>query len=103
MDEEAIVKETLEVVEDIRTWVRALVFPVLRKLLLETLDTEQDKAIYSLSDGEQSSRQIAKKVDASHTTIVNLWKEWLKVGIVKESETPGRFRKIISLGSMGLK
>jgi transposase len=61
-------------------------------------------AIYELSDGERSTREIAALLGlGSNATVANYWKKWNRLGIVEPSEKhQGRSRRICSLGEVGL-
>jgi len=84
-------------------WLRVLAIFRLKEIIKEFLITKEQKRIYELSDGKNSTRDIAKKLLAegikiSHQTVANYWKKWSTVGLVIPSEKyPGRFEKVISL------
>jgi len=63
------------------------------------------KIAYELSDGERSSRDIAKIIKPSHTTVGNWWDKWFKLGLVEQTEKYGgsQYTRLCSLTKMGIK
>lgn len=60
--------------------------------------------IYRLSNGENSTRDIAGRLTkkCSHMTVSNLWKRWSIKGIVNESSIKGRYRAVFNLEEYGI-
>lgn len=88
-------------------WLKLLVLPGMRKTIKENITTREQKRIYTLSDGKNSTNDIAKKMTedgmkVSHMTVYNYWKRWFALGIVIPSHYPGRFEKIIELSDLGI-
>ncbi len=84
-------------------WLRILGIQAIKDLIKENIKEEQDKKIYELSNGQASTREIARNVDSSHAKVASKWKEWASLGLVIPSESfQGRFKKIISLKDLGL-
>jgi len=78
--------------------------PILRNSLRDDID----KLVYELSDGERTTREIAQKVTESgrkisHVTVANMWEKWQLQNLVLEANRKGRFKRIISLESIGMK
>ncbi|MGD8456019.1 MAG: hypothetical protein PVF83_06525 [Anaerolineales bacterium] len=66
----------------------------------EIFKSDSQKKAFNLSDGELSSREIAKEVDTSHTTITNWWNEWEeKYGIVEKNDS-GKYQQTITLENL---
>lgn len=90
-------------------WLRFLALPGMKKTIEDNLKTKEQKGIYNLSDGTNSTNDIAKKILAeglkvSHMTVYNYWKRWFALGIVIPSEKySGRFEKIINLEDLDIK
>jgi len=105
MNEENLLKELKEQTK----WLRFLALPNLKKTFEENFTTKEQRRIYDLSDGENSTNEIAKQLLAegkkvSHMTVYNYWKRWFSLGIVVPSEKySGRFQKIISFEELNLK
>lgn len=90
-------------------WLRFLAFSSLKKVLESNLETKEQKMIYDLSNGENSTTEISKKlklkgIKISHMTVYNYWKKWNSLGIVEPSERySGRCRKIVNLEDFDIK
>ena len=90
-------------------WLRFLALPKLKEIVVITLDTNEKRRIYDLSDGQKSSPQITKVlkdqgITVSDRTIRNYWKYWFALGIVEKSvEYEKRFVRIINLADLELK
>lgn len=102
-------KDSLKELKEQTKWLRFLAFPNLKKVIEENLTTKQQREIYSLTDGKNSTNVIAKKlilegIKVSHMTVYNYWKKWNALGIVIPSEKySGRFKKIIDLENLDIK
>lgn len=89
-------------------WLRFLALPNLKKTIEENLTTKEQRRIYDLSDGQNSTYDIAEKllgegIKVSHMTVFNYWKRWFALGIVVPSEKySGRFEKIINLKELNI-
>ncbi|TKJ17586.1 hypothetical protein CEE44_03570 [Candidatus Woesearchaeota archaeon B3_Woes] len=89
-------------------WLRFLAFNSLRGILRSSLENNEQKRIYQLSDGKNSTNEISKKlqeegIKISHMTVYNYWKRWNALGIVEPSEKySGRFKKIVNLDNFNL-
>lgn len=84
-------------------WTRFAALQQLRNILTQNLTDDTATLIYEYSDGERSTREIAKIVGKSNATIANYWKKWSMIGIVEQSpKYLGRFQKICSLEEVGL-
>ena len=101
---EEIVKELKEQTR----WLRFLALPSMRKTIEDNLTTKEQRRIYQLSDGTNSTYAIAKKlwaegIKVSHQTVHNYWKKWLALGLVIASKQySGRSEKIIDLSDLDL-
>jgi len=90
-------------------WLRFLALPTVLKIVEENIKTKEQKRIYDLSDGINSTYDIAKKllnerVKISHMTVHNYWKRWFSLGLVVPSEKySGRYKKIIKLSDLNIK
>lgn len=97
------VEEILRLLRELVKWSKFESIPKLRTILEQNLPTDKEKRIYELSDGERSTRDIAKLSDVSHQTVANYWEKWSKLGIVDTTETKeGRYKRICSLEQVGL-
>lgn len=72
--------------------------------LQSELSTNQLKEIYSLTDGEHSTREIAGLITqkCGHATIARLWKQWALKGLVVAAERQGRVKAAFNLDEYGI-
>jgi hypothetical protein len=105
------VPEELEVLKRIESelhqllkWTRLAGLQQLKIIISQSLTSDKELAAYELSDGERTTRDIAKLAKiGSNATVANYWKKWSLLGIVEPSEKrQGRFQKIVSLQEVGL-
>lgn len=96
-DTQAVVTQ----LERINLWLRILVTPTLRERLQAELQDERDRAIYQASTGA-SSREVARAVGVSPSTVVGAWERWAKSGVVLPTETRGRYQRLIDLTTLGI-
>lgn len=95
--------DTLELLREILRWNRFENFPKLRKLLLDTLETDIEKLVYEFTDGERSRYDIAKELGIPDSTVRSWWGGWYNLGILEPSgKRKGRPQKIIALEDMGI-
>jgi len=89
--------------EEILLWTK-YDFEETKQKMIQELDTDDKKIAYQLSDGENSSRDIANKVNVTHKTIQNWWNNWFEAGLVEQTEKygGGRYKKFCSLTKMGI-
>lgn len=88
-------EDTERILNEILKWERLQGMHILREILPRVLDTKQKRSVYEMTNGENTSRGISKRVEASNATISNWWNQWLSQGIVtKEGK---KFKKLISL------
>lgn len=104
VEEELIIDKLDELI----FWTKFSALPTFRSLLLENLKGEIDQLVYELSDGERSTRDIAKILSKgglriTHVTVANMWNKWLILNLVIPAKRKGRYRKVLSLESVGIK
>lgn len=92
-------------IEELIKWTKLIAKPRIRELINLNLESELEFAIYELSDGFKSTRDISKVLSrkVSHTTVSNYWQKWFKLGILEPSTNyKGRYLKICSLEELGI-
>lgn len=105
MSEELKTLQSIESkLDQLLKWTRFAGMQQLRTILTQNLTTDAESLIYELSDGEHTTREIARLAGVgSNATVVNYWRKWSKLGIVEPSQhRQGRFQKICSLEEVGL-
>lgn len=90
--------------EELLKWTRIATKQQIRPLISKNLETDMETAIYELSDGSRSTRDIAQILGkVSHVTVSRYWKKWAHLSIVEPSPTyQGRYKKICSLEEVGI-
>ena len=95
-------EQTNDILEELKTQtalLRAMAIQTLKDVIQDELKSVRDKKIFELSDGQRTTREIAKLAGGSFQTVAQKWKRWSTLGLVTESESrKGRYKKIISLG-----
>lgn len=100
--------EMVDILKDIRRWVKILGLEVAHSkahsaISDEDEDTEKDnKIIFHLSDGEMSSRDIAKYVSVSYRTVANRQTRWALDGLMEKPNPNESYRKLITLEEAGI-
>lgn len=96
--------EIAATLKELLKWTRFAGMQQLRTILTQNLTTDAELLIFELSDGERTTREVARLAGiGSHATVANYWKKWGKLGIVEPSQKrQGRFQRICSLEEVGL-
>jgi predicted transcriptional regulator len=96
--------ESAVLLREILKWIRFSGMKEVSNALRTTLDSAQKIRIYHLSDGENSTRDIAKEANVSDATVRNYWKLWATTGIVEpiKAGTGDRYRHVFDLEELGI-
>lgn len=96
--------EQTEILKEILKWIKFAGAKEVKNVLLATLDTEQKRLIYHLSDGDHGSLEIAKGAGTSDTTVRRNWASWARQGIVEPLKVRGgeRYKKSFELEDFGI-
>lgn len=105
MDEETQLSEKLD---ELIFWTKFSALPTFTALLRNELRSDVDKLIYELSDGERSTREIARLISeggkkVTHTSVANMWQKLSIMNLVMPVRRKGRYKKAVSLDSIGIK
>lgn len=94
----------VEQLEEILLWMKYDYLET-RKKLREILDTPDKILVYELSNGDRSTREIAKYVSVTFRTIAQWWNRWFDAGLMAQTEKYGgsRYKRLCSLTKMGIK
>jgi len=90
--------------EELLKWTRIVAKQQIKPFISKNLETDIEAAIYELSDGSRSTRDIAKILGkVSHVTVSRYWKKWTNLSLVEPSLAyQGRYQKICSLEEVGI-
>ena len=96
-NEEAILKSIDSKLDQLIKWTKFQGMQQVKQILETTLDNDDKKLVYELSDGRPST-SIATVTCVSDQTVRNYWKVWASMGILEiHPEYKKRYRKIFSL------
>ena len=96
-------EEIKNILKKILKWTKFEGMQKVKQVLETTLDNDDKKLVYELSDGRSSSA-IAKTVKVSDQTVRNYWKEWTILGIAEVHPSyKKRYRRVFSLKEVGIK
>lgn len=103
MDDENL--NQTKILMEILKWMKFSGMKEVRELLTNVLSTNTEKLMYELTDGENSTRDIAIKCNITHVTVGNYWQKWKVMGILESTEKYNgkRYKKICSLNEIGIK
>jgi len=104
MSETASLSEKLD---ELIFWTRFSALPTFRALLNDTLRDDVDKLVYELSDGDRSTREIARTITrggrrGTHVTVANMWQRWSQMNLVMPTRRRGRYMRVVPLESIGI-
>lgn len=97
--------EQTKLLREILKWIRFAGSKEVKSILVTSLNTEQKKLVYQLSDGNHGTVEIAKIVAiGSNATIADMWQTWLKQGLGESIPVKGgtRFKRSFDLEEFGI-
>jgi len=96
--------EQTALLREILKWIRFAGMAQVKSVLTVALGSDQERLIYQLSDGNNSSIDIAKVSGISDFTVRSRWKDWARMGIVEPIRVGRgeRFRKSFKLEDFGM-
>lgn len=97
--------KTEELLTEILKWLKFAGAKEVREVLASTLDNDQKRLIYHLSDGNKGSVEIANLAKTSDRTVRRYWESWTRVGIVDALKVRGgeRYKKSFELEDFGIR
>ncbi len=100
-------EELSEKIDELLFWVKYQQWKTFVTDLKATLRDDIDKLVYELSDGKNSTREIAdfltkngKKI--THVSVANMWQKWAAIPLVIEGTRPGRYKRVTPLKDAGI-
>lgn len=94
-----------QLLSEILKWIKFAGAKEVREVLASTLDTDQKRVIYHLSDGNRGSVEIARLANTSDRTVRRYWESWARQGIVDPLRVRGgeRYKKSFELEDFGIR
>ncbi|GAB3679671.1 hypothetical protein GCM10028857_01360 [Salinarchaeum chitinilyticum] len=100
--------ETVEVLKDIRRWVKVIGLQEAKPLLMDALSDEDEerqrdlRITYHLTDGEHGRRDIEDYISYSRGWVGARHTEWANMGLVERDSSSSSYRHVIELEEAGL-
>lgn len=101
-------KSQEELLEKLLKWTRLMGMQEARNVIPKALEDEDDdreaaaKIAYQLTDGENTTSDIAEYIPFSYRWVSYRQNEWANLGIVSKSEPQAPYEHIISLDAIGV-
>jgi len=95
--------QIIELLREILKWVKFSGIDEVRTVLMRTLDTEQKRLVYHLSNGENGSIEIGQVAQVSNRTVTRYWVSWARLGLMEPIRVRGglRYKKSFELEDFG--
>lgn len=97
-----------ELLEEMTRWLRILGIQEIKPVINRVLDFDEEskersaKIAFELTDGNNSTRTIAKHIDFSYDWVSDRQQEWAHHGLVEKPARTSPYDKIISLTEIGI-
>jgi hypothetical protein len=99
-----VLREIAAAVKEQLKWTRFAGMQQVKSVILATLDTDQKKIVYDISDGENGGSEIGRIAGTSDRTVRRYWELWARLGIMESLKVRGgeRYRKLFELEELGI-
>ena len=96
--------EVILLLREILKWTRFAGLKGIKEQIEVSVETDQKKRVYQLSDGKNSINEINKLTGASTGAISGYWKKWVKQGLGETIAVAGgdRFVRAFDLEDLGI-
>ena len=93
-----------DLLREILKWIRFAGMKGVKEQLEATLETDQKKSVYQLSDGSKTVADINKITGVSTGAISGYWKKWVRLGLGEKIAVKGgdRFKQAFDLEDFGI-
>ena len=101
-------EDTDDILRGIRRWVKVIGIQEAKAVMDDALsaedsgDQEELRIIYHLSNGENSTRDIAEHVSVGKDAISTRQKSWAKMGLLEKEHSRASYEHVISLEEAGI-
>lgn len=96
MMENAAKEDQISLLKEILKWIKFAGMQQVKASLIATLNTDEKKQVYKLSDGKLTNAQINKLTGVSAGSISGYWKKWAKEGLGEKKSVMGGERFVRS-------
>jgi hypothetical protein len=96
--------EATAILKEILKWIKFSGIKEVRTVMTSTLDTEQKRLVYNLSDGKKGSVEISQIIKIGDSTVRRYWDSWARLGLMEPVKVQGglRYLKSFELADFGL-
>lgn len=96
--------EQSELLKEILKWIKFAGMKGVKDQLEATLETDQKKTVYQLSDGSKTIADINKMTGVSTGSISGYWQKWVKLALGQKIAVKGgdRFKRSFDLEDLGI-
>jgi len=96
--------ESTAILKEILKWIKFSGIKEVRTVMTSTLDTEQKRLVYHLSDGKKGSVEISQTTKIGDSTVRRYWDSWARLGLMEPVKVQGgiRYLKSFELADFGL-
>jgi hypothetical protein len=88
--------DQIKLLKEILKWTKFAGMQGVKDALISTLNTDEKKLVYQLSDGTSTNAQINKLTGVSAGSISSYWKKWSKLGLGEKTSVMGGDRFVRS-------
>ena len=101
---ESLLSDIADTLKEVLKWTRFAGMQQLKGIVSTSLENDVQKLVFELSNGQNSTRDIAKIAGlGSKSSVERYWEKWAKLGIVQpSSKIQGRMQRICSLEELGI-
>jgi hypothetical protein len=101
----ALLQEIASLLRELVAWTRVTAYSTVKQMLETTLDTDEKRLVYHLTNGQRSVKEIQKLTSVNVRFISEWGQEWETIGIAeqsRESNIKGRRQKVFDLAAFGI-
>jgi hypothetical protein len=97
-------EEILRTLKEMLKWLKFSGVKEVRTVMSNTLETEQKRLIFHLSDGNRGIIEIGKLANVGSSTVARYWEAWNRLGLMEPIAVRGgiRYKKSFELEDFGL-
>lgn len=96
-------EEILRTLKEMLKWLKFSGVKEVRNVMSNTLETEQKRLIFHLSDGNRGIIEIGKLANVGSSTVARYWEAWYRLGLMEPIAVRGglRYKKSFELEDFG--